>query len=57
MIRDGEGDIVGDPNREDDEQYIAKLVSKVVTVSVETVNIVRSLFRLNLVWTLRLLIL
>src|SRR5450755_365265 len=35
--------IVSDPNREDDEQYIVRLVGKVVTVSVETVKLVEEL--------------
>ena len=32
-----------DPNREDDPEYIARLVGRVITVSVETVRLVRSL--------------
>jgi len=35
--------IVTDPNREDDPEYIARLVGRVITVSVETVRLVRSL--------------
>jgi predicted helicase len=35
--------IVSDPNRSDDEEYILRLVGQVVAVSVETVNLVRSL--------------
>ena len=35
--------IVNDPNREDDPQYIVKLIKKVVTVSLETVEIVEGL--------------
>lgn len=35
--------LVSDPNRPDDEQYIARLVGRVVTVSVETVRLVRTL--------------
>jgi predicted helicase len=35
--------IVSDPNREDDPEYIAKLVGHVVRVSVQTVKIVKSL--------------
>ena len=35
--------LVSDPNRPDDEQYIARLVGRVVTVSVETVRLVRAL--------------
>ncbi len=35
--------IVNDPNRADDQQYIVQLIGKVITVSVETVEIVESL--------------
>ena len=35
--------IVNDPNRADDPQYIVTLIQKVITVSVETVEIVESL--------------
>ena len=35
--------IVNDPNRVDDPQYIVKLIGKVITVSLETVEIVESL--------------
>ena len=35
--------IVNDPNRADDPQYIAKLIGKVITVSLETVDIVGKL--------------
>ena len=35
--------IVNDPNREDDPQYIVKLIGKVITVSLETVQIVEGL--------------
>ena len=34
---------VNDPNREDDPQYIVKLIQKVITVSLETVKIVEGL--------------
>ena len=37
--------IVNDPNREDDPQYIVKLIGKVITVSLETVEIVEGLAR------------
>src|SRR6266487_5656545 len=40
---DARSGIVSDPNREDDEQYIVRLVGKVVTVSVETVKLVEEL--------------
>ena len=35
--------IVNDPNRADDPQYIVKLIGKVITVSLETVDIVENL--------------
>ena len=35
--------IVNDPNREDDTQYIVKLIGKVIAVSMETVGIVEGL--------------
>ena len=35
--------ITSDPNREDDEEYIVRLVGQVVRVSVETVEIVKGL--------------
>ena len=35
--------IVNDPNRTDDPQYIVKLIGKVITVSLETVDIVKNL--------------
>ncbi|MDZ4780335.1 MAG: type ISP restriction/modification enzyme [Planctomycetia bacterium] len=35
--------ITSDPNREDDEQYIVRLVGQVIRVSVETVAIVNAL--------------
>jgi predicted helicase len=40
--------ITNDPNRDDDPQYILRLVGQVVTVSLETVKIVRSLPSLGL---------
>ncbi len=40
---DARSGIVSDPNREDDEQYIVRLVGKVVMVSVETVKLVEEL--------------
>ena len=39
--------IVNDPNRSDDPQYIAKLLGKVIAVSVETVEIVKELPKLE----------
>ncbi|MGB7600315.1 MAG: type ISP restriction/modification enzyme [Candidatus Sulfotelmatobacter sp.] len=40
--------ITNDPNRADDPQYILRLIGQVITVSLETVNIVRSLPPLGL---------
>jgi len=40
--------IVNDPNRADDPQYIVKLIGKVITVSLETVQIVEGLPDLDL---------
>ncbi len=41
--RDKRSGIVNDPNRPDDPQYIVKLIGKVITVSLETVGIVKAL--------------
>ena len=41
--------IVNDPNRADDPQYIVKLIGKVITVSLETADIVKDLPALQLV--------
>jgi predicted helicase len=35
--------IINDPNRLDDEQYIIKLIGKVITVSLETLKIIKNL--------------
>ena len=43
--------ITNDPNRVDDPQYILRLIGQVITVSLETVNIVSSLPKLNLEMT------
>ena len=40
--------IVNDPNRVDDPQYIVKLIGKVITVSLETVDIVNELPALDI---------
>ena len=40
--------IVNDPNREDDPQYIVKLIGKVITVSLETMEIVEGLPKLGI---------
>ena len=35
--------IISDPNRDGDEEYIVRLVGRVITVSVETVKLVKAL--------------
>jgi predicted helicase len=40
--------IVNDPNREDDPEYIVRLIGQVVTVSVETVRLVKELAALSI---------
>ncbi|MGI9059383.1 MAG: type ISP restriction/modification enzyme [Ktedonobacteraceae bacterium] len=45
LSEDKRSGIVSDPNRTDDEEYIVRLVGKVVTVSVETVRLVEELAR------------
>jgi predicted helicase len=40
--------ITNDPNRVDDPQYILRLIGQVITVSIETVTIVRGLPPLGL---------
>jgi predicted helicase len=42
--------IVNDPNREEDEEYIVELVKKVISVSLETVNLVERLSQLELIF-------
>ncbi len=43
VSQDKRSGIVSDPNRLDDEEYIVRLVGKVITVSVETVRLVNEL--------------
>jgi predicted helicase len=43
VTTDARSGIVSDPNRPDDPQYIVRLIGKVITVSVETVKIVKGL--------------
>ena len=45
---DSRSGIVNDPNREDDAEYIVRLVGQVVTVSVETVRLVGELAALSI---------
>lgn len=46
---DGRSGIVNDPNRPEDEQYILRLIGQVITVSLETVEIVGGLRPLEIV--------
>ena len=43
VSEDPRSGIVGDPNREDDPEYIVRLIGQVVKVSLETVRIVKAL--------------
>ncbi len=43
VSRDEKGNIASDPNRQDDEQYILRLVGQVISVSLETVKIINNL--------------
>lgn len=43
VTEDARSGIKSDPNREDDPEYIVRLIGQVVRVSVETVQIVRAL--------------
>lgn len=43
IFTDKRSGIINNPNREDDKQYIVKLVKKIVTISLETTKIVKSL--------------
>jgi predicted helicase len=43
VTRDEKGNIASDPNRPDDEKYILRLIGQVITVSLETLKVVRSL--------------
>jgi predicted helicase len=41
--------ITNDPNRPDDPQYIVRLIGQVITVSLETVQLVRRLNKFSIV--------
>jgi len=43
VTRDEQGNIASDPNRMDDEQYIVRLIGQVITISLETVKVVKGL--------------
>jgi predicted helicase len=43
VTKDDNGNITSDPNRLDDEQYIVRLIGQVITVSLETMGVVKAL--------------
>src|ERR1017187_10784511 len=43
VTRDEQGNIASDPNRMDDEEYIVRLIGQVITVSLETMKVVKEL--------------
>lgn len=43
VTRDADAEIVSDPNRLDDEEYIVRLIGQVVHVSVETLKVIGKL--------------
>ena len=48
VAKDDNGNLTSDPNRMDDEEYIVRLIGQVITVSLETLKIVKSLPELKL---------
>jgi len=46
--RNAEGELTSDPNPPDDEETIARLLGQIVTVSVETMKLVKGLPELSL---------
>ena len=46
--RDADGEITSDPTPPDDEEALVRLIGQVVTVSVETMKLIRTLPELNL---------
>ena len=51
VATDKRSGIVNDPNREDDPEYIVRLIGQVVTVSLETTRLVHELSSLRLLPT------
>jgi predicted helicase len=43
VTKDDQGNLTSDPNRLDDEQYIVRLIGQVITVSLETMRVVKGL--------------
>ena len=48
VTKDDDGNIVSDPNRLDDEEYIVRLIGQVITVSLETQKIIGDLPELKI---------
>jgi predicted helicase len=48
VTRNDDGDIVRDPNRANDEQYVVRLIGQVITISMETLRICKELPALSL---------
>ncbi len=48
VTRDTKGNIVSDPNRLNDEQYIVRLIGQVINVSIGTQNIIGALPEINI---------
>ena len=43
VAKDDQGNLTSDPNRVDDEEYIVRLIGQVITVSLETMKVVKGL--------------
>ena len=43
VARDDRGEVIGDPNRPDDSEYVVRLIGQVITVSLETIKTVKGL--------------
>jgi predicted helicase len=50
VTRDEKGNIASEPNRMDDEQYIVRLLGQVITMSLQTLKLVKSLPPLERWW-------
>ena len=43
VAKDDDGNLTSNPNRMDDEEYIVRLIGQVITVSLETLKVVKGL--------------
>jgi predicted helicase len=43
VTRDDKGNIASEPNRSNDEQYVVRLICQVITISLETMRLVKGL--------------